>query len=467
MKGLGTVIVAGLLAQASVSAAASLTDTYADAASRLIGAALTSDHAYTRLEQLCDGVGHRIAGSENMARAVEWAAAAMRADGFDTVRLQPAMVPHWVRGDEHAEMLEPHARPLAMLGLGRSIGTPKSGITADVVCVTSFDQLDALPDAFVRGKIVLYDVPFTTYGATVEYRAHGANRAARRGAVAILVRSVTPVSLDSPHTGAMAAYVDSIPRIPGAAVSVEDATQMHRLLNRGKRVRVRLTMSARTLPDVLSHNVIGEVRGTTAPEEIVVVGGHLDSWDVGQGAHDDGGGCAISMEAVRLLKAVGLKPRRTIRCVLWTNEEYGLRGALAYADSARARGERHVAAIESDGGVERFTGFGVTIRRDSTTVDSARTAVARAQLAEIVHLLDGLGSVTATDDGGDADTGPLMRMGVPAVSHHTSVERYFHWHHTHADTFDKIDPRELRVNAAAMAVLVYVLADMEETLGGR
>lgn len=457
------------VAAASVAAhAGPLTPTQREAATRLLGAALASDHAYLRLQELCDDVGHRIAGSEALDHAVTWAAAAMRADSLDTVRLQPAMVPRWVRGDERAELIAPYARRLHMLGLGRSVGTPRGGITADVVAVGSFGELDSLPAGAVRGKIVLYDVPFASYSETVRYRSNGANRAAARGAVAVLVRSVGPVSLATPHTGAMAAYTDTIPHIPGAAVAIEDATLMHRLLDRGIRVRVRLTMGARTLPDVVSHNVIGELRGATLPEEIVVVGGHLDSWDVGQGANDDGGGCVIAMEALRLLRTLNLRPRRTVRCVLWTNEEYGTRGGRAYADSAHARGERHVAAIESDGGVERLAGFGVTVRRAGTeTTDSLRTARAREQIREIVDLLRGLGRLDVAGYGAEADTDPLLTTGVPGVSHRTTMEHYFHWHHTDADTFDKIDRAEIRQNAAALAVLVYLLADGEEPLGGR
>jgi len=438
------------------------------AAERLIGAALASDHAYLRLSQLCDGIGHRLSGSRSLERAVEWAAASMREDGLERVRLQRVRVPVWVRGEERAEMVSPGPQRLSILGLGRSIGTPPGGITAEVVVVSSFAELDALPAEQVRGKIVLYDVPFTRYGETVRYRGDGARRAAARGAVAVLVRSVGPVSLRTPHTGAMQAYVDSVPKIPGAAVTIEDATMMRRLLARGERVRVRLEMGAKTLPDTISHNVIGELRGRERPEEVVVVGGHLDSWDVGQGAQDDGGGCVIAMEALRLMKKLGLRPRRTVRCVLWTNEENGLRGGNAYADSLGPEIARHVAAIESDGGVERPVGFGVTVRRlASDSADAEPTARAVARLAELAPLLVGLGADRVTDDGGGADIGPLMRRGVPGIAHRTTMEHYFDWHHTPADMLDKVDPLELRKNVAALAVLVYMLAEMPGTLADR
>jgi carboxypeptidase Q len=436
------------------------------AAERLIGAAMSSDHAYLRLSQLCDGIGHRLSGSVALERAVEWAAAAMREDGLERVQRQPVMVPHWVRGEERATMVEPGPQSFSMLGLGRSIGTPAGGITADVVAVGSFAELDSLPADAVRGRIVLYDVPFTNYGATVRYRGQGANRAAARGAVAMLVRSVGPVSLRTPHTGAMSAYVDSIPKIPAAAVTIEDATMMRRLLTRGERVRVRLEMGAQTWPDARSHNVIGEIRGRERPDEVVVVGGHLDSWDVGAGAHDDGGGCVIAMESLRLMKQLSLRPRRTVRVVLWTNEENGLRGGTAYADSLGARVGDHVAAIESDGGVERVVGFDVGAFRVGTdSTDAPRVAAATARMKAIASLLAGLGATTIGPGGGGADIGPLMRKGVPGIAHRTTMEHYFDWHHTHSDMLDKVDPIELRKNVAALAVMVYALAEMPERLG--
>jgi carboxypeptidase Q len=224
-------------------------------------------------------------------------------------------------------------------------------------------------------------------------------------------------------------------------------------------------MGARTLPDARSHNVIGELRGRERPDEVVVIGGHLDSWDVGQGAHDDGGGCVAAMEALRLMKDLGLRPRRTVRCVLWTNEENGLRGGQAYADSLRAAIAGHVAAIESDGGVERLVGFDVTVNRVGTdSTNAAATTAAVARLSEIGRLLAGLGGERVRSGGGGADIGPLMRRGVPGIAHRTTMEHYFDWHHTPADMLDKVDPIELRKNVAALAVMAYVLAEMPETL---
>jgi carboxypeptidase Q len=390
----------------------------------------------------------------------------MKEDGLENVRLMPVRVPHWVRGEEHAEMVEPGPQKLSILGLGRSIGTPPGGITADVVVVSSYEELDALPPAAIRGHIVLYDVPFVSYGVTNKYRGSGAARASARGAVAALVRSIGPVSLRTPHTGAMQAYTDSVPRIPAAAVTIEDATMMHRLFARGVRVRVHLEMGARTLPDTLSANVIGELRGRERPNEVVVVGGHIDSWDVGQGAQDDGGGCIISMEALRLMKRLGLRPRRTVRCVLWTNEEYGTRGGEEYSrqDSLSGR-EKHVAAIETDGGVERPFGFSFTVRRaagDSTDVPRSLRIAQRAR--EMAPLLAGLGADHFDTGGGGTDIGPLMKRGILGVEHKTTMEHYFDWHHTQADMLDKVDPVELRKNVAALAVMVYALAEMPERL---
>ena len=453
---------------ASPGKSRSLDSLYREPAGRLIGAALASDHAMLRLSQLCDGIGNRLSGSANLDRAVAWAAGAMREDGLEAVRLQPVMVPHWERGEEHAEMVEPGPQKLSILGLGRSVGTPPGGITAEVVVVDSFAQLDSLPEAAVRGRIVVYDVPFKSYGETVRYRGQGAIRAARRGAVAALVRSVGPVSLRTPHTGAINAYPDTLPKIPTAAITIEDASMLHRLQRRGVTVRVHLEMGAQMLPDAMSHNVIGEIRGRERPDEVVVVGGHLDSWDVGQGAQDDGGGCIISLEALRLMKQLGLRPRRTLRCVFWVNEENGTRGAITYADSLGNAVSKHVAAVESDGGVERPVGFAIGALKSGTdTTDAPRAAREVQRLKSIAPLLAGLGADRITDGGGDADIGPLMKKGVIGIAHRTSAEHYFDWHHTQADMLDKVDPVELRKNVAAMAVMLYVLAEMPEAVGGK
>ncbi len=313
---------------------------YGDEAARIIGAALTDDTAYRRLAYLGDRIGHRLSGSAQLERAIEWAVAEMKKDRLDNVRTEKVMVPHWVRGAESLELLEPASttRDLAMLGLGGSVGTAPEGLTAEAVVVRTFDELDALGEK-VRGKIVVYNAPFTEYGATVQYRGAGPSRAARYGAVAALVRSVGPVSLQTPHTGSLR-YDEAQPRIPAAAVTIEAAEMMQRMQARGETIRLRLKMEAKFRPDAESANVVAELKGRERPEEIVLVGGHFDSWDVGQGAHDDGGGCMVAWEAIRLLKKLNLRPRRTIRAVLFTNEENGLRGANGLPRRAQERGRQ-------------------------------------------------------------------------------------------------------------------------------
>jgi len=424
-------------------------DAYRERAGRIIGAALSSDVAYRRLAHLTDRFGHRLSGSESLSRAIEWALAEMKRDGLDGVRAERVMVPHWVRGEESLELLEPAARRLPLLGLGGSTGTPPAGLTAEAVVVRSFDELDALGEK-VRGRVVVYNVPFTSYGATVQYRGSGASRAARWGAVAALVRSVTPFSLQTPHTGGLR-YAEDQPKIPSAAITVEGAELLQRMSERGDRLRLRLRMGAKFLPDAESANVVAELKGTERPEEVVLVSGHLDSWDVGQGAHDDGGGCVAAWEAIRLLKALGLRPRRTIRAVLYTNEENGLRGGNAYRDAHRAELANHLLAIESDSGVYRPTGFGL---------DEAAPPQVRADVREIARLLSGIRADLVEPDGGGADIGPIMREGVPGMSLNVDGTHYFDIHHTEADTFDKVDPQEFAACVATLAVMAYVVADM-------
>ncbi|HZB45717.1 MAG TPA: M20/M25/M40 family metallo-hydrolase [Pyrinomonadaceae bacterium] len=427
---------------------------YRDEAARIIGAALTDDTAYRRLAYLGDRIGHRLSGSAQLERAIEWAVAEMKKDKLDNVRTEKVMVPHWVRGAESLELLEPASttRDLAMLGLGNSIGTAPEGLTAEAVVVRTFDELDALGEK-VRGKIVVYNVPFTEYGATVQYRGAGPSRAARYGAVAALVRSVGPVSLQTPHTGSLR-YDEAQPRIPAAAVTIEAAEMMQRMQARGEIIRLRLKMEASFRPDAESANLVAELKGRERPEEIVLVGGHFDSWDVGQGAHDDGGGCMVAWEAIRLLKKLNLRPRRTIRAVLFTNEENGLRGANAYRDAHKSEVANHLLAIESDSGVFRPVGFGLA---------QAAPPQARADLREIARLLAGIRADRIDADGGGADIGPLMREGVIGASLDVDGP-YFNYHHTRADTVDKVDPQELAACVAAMAVMAYVVADMPPRL---
>ena len=430
-------------------------DNYRATAGRIIGAALVSNHPYARLVYLTDHIGHRLSGSKNLERAIEWALAEMKRDGLHNVRSEKVMVPHWVRGEESLEITAPRSMKLAMLGLGNSVGTPAEGITAEAVVVRNFAELDALGER-VRGKIVVYNVPFTGYGATVQYRSSGPSRAARYGALAAIVRSVTPVSLQSPHTGGLN-YDQQQPKIPAAAISIEGAELLQRMHDRGERTTLRLKMEAKFLPDAESANVIAELRGSEKPDEIVLISGHFDSWDVGQGAHDDGGGCIIAWEAVRLLKELGLRPRRTIRVVLYTNEENGLRGGNAYRDAHRSELAKHIFAIESDSGTYRPEGLGLA---------ATAPPQVRSNLREIAKLLSGIGADGIAASGGGADIGPIMREGVPGASLDVEGSHYFDIHHTASDTLDKIDPRDLQLCVATMAVFAYTIADIPESLRG-
>jgi carboxypeptidase Q len=426
---------------------------YSNDANRLIDAALKDDTALNRLEYLCYRIGNRLSGTAALDQAVKWSVDQMTNAGLANVRTIPVKVPHWVRGNESAEMLEPARKPLFMLGLGNSIATPKGGITAEVVTVSTFDELEKLGRAKVAGKIVLYDAPFTSYGETVLYRANGASRAARLGAVAALVRSVTPRSLRDPHTGVMI-YTDGDPKIPTASVSVEDAMWIHKLTDSGERVRVHLEMEAHFEPDADSADVMGEIVGAKKPEEIVVIGGHLDSWDVGQGAHDDGGGIMAALGAISLIKQLGLHPARTLRVVFWVNEENGTRGAAAYKDWAGDTVAKHIAAIEMDGGAEKPIGF------DLSSGPAADRMKSRAEaIATLLKRIEANGIIPGE---GEADIGPLMNAGVPAFGLRTVMAHYWDYHHTQADTFDKIVPDDFRRCMATMAVMSYILADWPE-----
>jgi carboxypeptidase Q len=426
---------------------------YRGVADSLLKSATSDSAAYTRLGLLVDTFGHRLSGSASLEAAIDWILSQMKADGLQNVRGERVMVPHWVRGAESIDLVKPRAAPLRMLGLGGSIATPKNGITAPVLVVNSFDDLRSRGSE-AKGKIVLFDPPFTSYRETVHYRVEGASAAARAGAVATLIRSVASFSIRSPHTGVMH-YDSTVARIPAAALSVEDAEMLHRFQDRGQPVVVRLRMGARTLPDAPSRNVVAEVTGRERPDEVVVLGGHIDSWDVGQGAMDDGGGAVAAWEAVRLIHLLGLRPRRTIRVVLWTNEENGGKGALAYRDAHADQLSRHVLAMESDNGAFTPHGFRFT---------GSDAALARVQ--QVAALLQPIGatSVTREKDSPEADIAPLVEQGVPGVGLDVDRTRYFWFHHSDGDTLDKLDPAELARCVAAMAVMAYVVADLPDAL---
>jgi carboxypeptidase Q len=446
-----TVLGFGVFLPAHASRFASSLEPYRAPAARLIGEAMSSPFAWERLAYIGDTFGHRLSGSQALEDAIQWAVAEMKRDGLENVHTEPVKVPHWVRGQESAEIVSPRRQRLVMLGLGNSIGTTPAGIEADVLVVRSYEELDAAGSR-VQGRIVAFNVPFTTYGETVQFRSTGASRAAALGAAAALVRSVGPPGLRLPHTGALR-YAEGTPQIPAAAITTEDADKLQRMQDRGITPRVLLKMDAKFLPDADSFNVVGELRGRERPDEIVVVSGHFDSWDVGTGSTDDGGGCVVAWEALRLMKKLNLRPRRTVRVVLWTNEENGLRGALAYRDRHRDELAKHVLMFESDSGVFKPTGFGFT------GSDAARTKV-----SEIATLLKGIqvDRISATGEG--ADIGPSVQAGnIPAMS--LDVEgNYFLIHHTEADTIDKIDPIDMSRASAAIAVMAYVIADMETSL---
>jgi len=426
---------------------------YRAAADSLIRAATRDSAAYRRLGELVDRFGYRLAGSPSLEAAIDWILAEMRKDGLSNVQGEPVMVTHWVRGQESVDLVSPRRAPLRMLGLGGSVGTPAEGITARVLVVSSFDELDRRR-AEARGRIVLFDAPFTDYGETRRYRTDGAVAAARAGAVASLIRSVAPFSIRSPHTGRVS-YQPEVANIPAAALSNEDAMMLHRMQDRGDSVVVTLKMQARQLPDAQSRNVVAEVVGRVEPEEVVVLGGHIDSWDVGQGAMDDGGGSVAAWEAVRLIHKLGLRPRRTIRVVLWTNEENGVEGGQGYLERHRDDLTKHVMAMESDGGV--FSPRGVLVAGTAPAVEVVR------QVGQLLRPI-GADRVTKVDSSPEADIEPMVTLGVPGIGLDVDGTRYFWYHHSDGDTLDKLDPAEMGRCVALMAVMAYVIADLPDRL---
>ena len=441
-------IVAVMLSQ---SFGESIKSKYVETSLKIISKSLTDSTAYNRLGYMCDTFGPRLSGSKNLENAINWILKEMNSDGLENVRGEKVAVPTWIRGKESATLLSPFKKELSMLGLGGSIATPRGGLKAEVIVVNDWDELESRSNE-VPGKIVLFNAPFTSYGETVAYRYSGASAAAKHGAVASLIRSIGPWSMNTPHTGVMA-YNDDVQKIPNAALTMEDAMMLSRIHDRGNKIIVKLDMNARMVADRWSHNVLGEIKGSIYPEEVVVVGGHIDSWDVGQGAHDDGGACIASWEVLRLIKELGLKPKRTIRCVMWTNEENGGKGNKGYRDMHLDEMDKHVLAIESDGGVFSPKGFGFSGN------DSARKIV-----EEIHELMKPIGANTISDGGRAADVAPLNDEGVPVMSLKVDGSKYFWFHHTDADTFDKIDFNEFNRCIAAMAIMAYVVADLDEPL---
>jgi carboxypeptidase Q len=430
---------------------------YGDAVARIIDAATTQGRSWAMLQHLTDRIGPRLSGSAGAAEAVRWTAERLRADGLDA-RLEPVLVPHWVRGEETAELTGALPRRLVVTALGGSVPTPAEGVTAEVVVADGLEGLRALDPARVKGRIVLFNramsagSAFQGYGRTVDQRTRGASEAARRGAVASIVRSVGTLDARLVHTGAVT-YEEGAPRIPAAAITAEDAGLVARLYEAGAAPTIRLRLGCRTLPDAPSHNVVADLRGRERPDEIVLIGAHLDSWDLGTGAHDDGAGVVMVMDALRILKALGLIPRRTIRGVLFMNEENGLRGAKAYASDHAAELARHVAAIESDSGGFSPRGFNANVGAEGLEMLRALSA----SLAPV-------GATKISAGGGGADISQMRPARVPLMGLDVERARYFDWHHSPADTLDKVDPGDLARCAAAMAAMAYLLAEMPSTL---
>ncbi len=438
-----------------------ITQTSPDAApnhaASIIEHALLAPTAHALLTELCDDIGARPAGSEALERAVQWADTRLREAGH-VVRVDPVMVSAWTRGQASLSMLTPRLRNLEVLAIGHSVPTPREGIEADVVVVRSKEELTKLGDT-VRDRIVLFEVvmpPYDVehndpgYGLVYWSRVHGASLAAKQGARAVLVRSLSANSRSGVHTGTLY-YDPSAPRIPAATISTEDADWITRLTERGKTVRVKLALSPKDDGMKPSANVVAELTGREKPEEVVLIGGHLDSWDVGQGAHDDGAGVVIAMEALNLLRRMNLTPRRTIRAVLFTNEEAGGEGGKAYDEKYGA--ERHVAAIETDTGGTRVVGLGVDLDDDGAeagVAEKLRSLLPLRRLGAEQIILGQAGS----------DIGPLIKRGVPGIGLVHDLSHYFDIHHTQADTLDKVDKDELQQGVAVMAVLAYTLADM-------
>jgi len=435
---------------------------------RLQQSALNSDYAYKQVAHLANNIGPRLSGSAQAAKAVEYVAGELKAIGCD-VQLEKVMVPHWVRGEETAAlvqfagMAENTSQKIFLTALGDSVATPANGITAEVIAVKNFDELKAVPRDKVAGKIVLFNYPFDkqmaaegrggeAYGEAVVYRADGPSAAARQGAVACLVRSAGGADYRLPHTG-QTTYAGDAPKIPAAAVTAEDAELIVDLARQGP-VKMKLVLTPQTLPEVESANVIGDIKGSEHPEQVVIVSGHLDSWDLATGAIDDGAGVAVSMETLNLIRKLGLKPKRTIRAIAWMNEENGLRGSKQYAKDHEQEWPNHFAAIEIDGGAGHPIGINIRAKPEVKAMLKAVGAILQESGAGMLNLVEHCG----------ADIEPMEKASVPTFAPLQDSRFSFNYHHTAADTLDKIVPKELAENSAVVAVLAYALANSEQAL---
>jgi carboxypeptidase Q len=425
-------------------------------ANKLIDAALRDSSAYDRLSILTDKFGSRLSGSKSLEDAIDWILQQMKSDGLANVRGEPVMVPHWVRGEESAMLVSPRATQLHMIGLGGSVSTPAQGITAPVLVVSSFDELTRRA-AEAKGKIVLFDHPFPPdkpglegYREANVYRGGSPAAGAKVGAVAVLIRSISSFSIQNPHTGSTR-YDTTLTKLPAAALSIEDAEMLHRMQDHGEKIIVTLKMGAQTLPDAPSRNVVAELRGSEKPDEVVVLGGHIDSWDIGQGAMDDGGCSVAAWQAVKLMQKLGLKPKRTVRVVLWTNEENGGRGGRGYRDAHLAELPKHSAAMECDNGV--FRPYGVRYQG---------SAAGMAAVKDIASVLERIGSSRVAMGEGEADVGPILQRGVPGLALDVDDTKYFWYHHSSGDMMTVIDRNDFAKCVATMAVLAYLIADADQ-----
>lgn len=419
---------------------------------------LVNGKAFENLRYLTKQIGGRLAGSPQMPKAEKWGAATMRQSGADTVYLQECMVPHWVRGGaDKVEVVsvdnKKQKRSLDVLALGNSLGSGKNGVTAEVLAVSSFSELEQRKNE-VTGKIVFYNYPFNptyivpgkAYGESGVYRYTGASRAAKYGAVGVVIRSLTEATNNNPHTGAMK-YNDSFPKIPAAAIGLNDADYLWQTCKQHKNVKISLVTFGHFLPDTTGHNVIGELKGTASSNDFITVGGHLDSWDVNEGAHDDGTGIVQTMEVLRVLKTLGYKPKKTIRFVLFANEENGTRGGKKYAEEAKAKNEHHVFALESDEG-------GFTPRGFSFAVNDERLKKIKAWK----NLFEPYGASALTKGFGGTDIDPLgENSNTPVAGYNPDNQRYFDLHHSRGDVFEAVNKRELLLGAVNMAALIYLV----------
>lgn len=436
---------------------------------QLRDAAMANDYALRQVAYLCNNIGPRMSGSPQAARAVEYVASEMRKLGAE-VKLEKVMAPHWVRGVETAELTEfPGQAPntkqkVVVTALGGSVATPLDGITAEVVVVNNFEQLQSLGREKVAGKIVVYNYPFDqrlaeqgfpeeAYRDAVAYRGRGASEAARLGAVAALNRSAGGANYRLPHTGAMR-YAEDAPKIPGGAITAEDALMIAHLAAQGT-VKLHLTLTPQTLPNTESYNVIADIKGSEHPEQIIIVSGHLDSWDLGTGAIDDASGVAVAMQTINLIRQLGLKPKRTIRMIAWMDEEYQGTGSDAYMLNQKSEIANHIAALESDLGAGHPSGF---------LAHANERAITMLRPAALILQHIGAGVIRAANSSVGADISSLEDAGVPGLAPNQDGRHYFDYHHTPADTFDKVNPRELAENAAVMAVLAYAITNLPEAL---